>query len=179
MIFIASSFPFPKRAITELSLHNLIWPMTIITYCLIKIDNFSQKNIIYILLFNIQKLSRRIIKHTFFGEKGVLMKKVLSFIKCILPLILFFVTCIPLLQYSITEKTEFFSQVPDEILPILLFCLAILTVIAVYGVMIWLIVKTIKKQEMSTLAKVVWCICLYSFNIFVFPIYWFVYLRKE
>ena len=55
----------------------------------------------------------------------------------------------------------------------------ILAVIAVYGVMIWLIVKTIKKQEMSTLAKVVWCICLYSFNIFVFPIYWFVYLRKE
>lgn len=107
------------------------------------------------------------------------MKKVLSFILCILPLILFFVICIPLFQYSITGKTEFFSQVPDEIFPILLFWLSVLVVIAVYGVMIWLIVKTVKRQEMSTAVKAVWCLCLYWFNIFAFPVYWFVYIRKE
>lgn len=80
MIFIASSFPFPKRAITELSLHNLIWPMTIITYCLIKIDNFSQKNIIYILLFNIQKLSRRIIKtYILWRERSTYEKSIIIY----------------------------------------------------------------------------------------------------
>ena len=107
------------------------------------------------------------------------MKKVLSFILCISPFILFFGTCIPLLGISIAEEMGTMTEEPIMGVSLLLVVGAILAVIATYGVMIWLIVKTAKKQDMGTGEKVVWCVCFYFLNIFVFPVYWFVYIRKE
>lgn len=101
------------------------------------------------------------------------MKKVVSFILCILPFILFFAACIPALYFSISE------EMGSVMLGICVLVFAILAVIAVYGVMIWLIIKTVKKQGMTTETKVVWCICLYFLNIFAFPVYWFMNIRKE
>ena len=64
-------------------------------------------------------------------------------------------------------------------LAICVFLIAIIAVIVIFGVMIWLIVKTIKNKEFTTAKKVVWCICLYYLNIFAFPVYWFMHIRKE
>ena len=106
------------------------------------------------------------------------MKKALSFILCILPFILFFATCIPALYFSIVEEMGIITET-EKGFAIFVFLIAILAVIVIYGVMIWLIVKTIKNKDFTTAKKVVWCICLYYLNIFVFPVYWFMYIRME
>ena len=107
------------------------------------------------------------------------MKKVLSFILCILPFILFFGTTIPLLGVAMAEEM---GTMPEETLmgiSIVLLIGAVLAVVAVYGVMIWLIVKVVKNPNLTTAVKVVWSICFYFLNIFAFPVYWFVHIRKE
>ena len=107
------------------------------------------------------------------------MKKVLTCILCLLPFILFFGIIIPLFGISIAQELGTITEEAAESIAFILCIGAIVAVIAVYGVMIWLIVKTIRKKEFDTGVKVVWCICLYWFNIFAFPVYWFMYLRKE
>ena len=127
------------------------------------------------------ELKKRVLQtpNSILSMKGAHMKKVLSFILCILPFILFFGTCIPLLGISIAEEMGMMTEESIMGISILLLIGAILAVISVYGVMIWLIIKTVNKQDMSTTGKVVWCVCFYFLNIFVFPVYWFVYIRKE
>lgn len=107
------------------------------------------------------------------------MKKVGTFILCILPMILFFGTCIPL--YGVTMASEMGMMSDEALSGLALFLLigAILAVIAVYGVMIWQFVGVIKNKNVTNFQKVVWCLFLYFLNIFVFPVYWFVFLRKE
>lgn len=107
------------------------------------------------------------------------MKKVGTFILCILPLILLCGIGIPLLGVTLASEMD---MMPDEALgglALFLFVGAVVTVIAVYGVMIWQIVGVIKNKNVETFQKVVWCLFLYFLNVFVFPVYWFVFLRKE
>lgn len=107
------------------------------------------------------------------------MKKIGSFIMCILPFLLFFGTVIPIFVFMYLDMVNPGTMDAMEGLMIFLVFLSFVTVIDVYGVMIWLIIKTVKNQRLSGVAKVIWCLCLYFFNIFIFPVYWFVYLRKE
>ncbi len=44
---------------------------------------------------------------------------------------------------------------------------------------IWFIVLTCKRKDWDTSMKVIWCIMIYMLNIFVFPVYWFLYLRVD
>ncbi|MBQ9983457.1 MAG: hypothetical protein IJP29_02600 [Lachnospiraceae bacterium] len=53
------------------------------------------------------------------------------------------------------------------------------TVVAEFGVMIWLIVRTVKQTEWDTTCKVVWVICLLLFSAIIYPIYYFACIRKE
>ena len=77
---------------------------------------------------------------------------------------------IPLFGISIAQELGTITEEAAESIAFILCIGAIVAVIAVYGVMIWLIVKTIRKKEFDTGVKVVWCICLYWFNIFAFPL---------
>ncbi len=45
--------------------------------------------------------------------------------------------------------------------------------------MVIYMIKACKNPALSTGMKVLWCALLYCFNIFVFPIYWFMYIGKE
>ncbi len=106
------------------------------------------------------------------------MNKVLSCILCFLPGVLFWSSCVPLMGYVFAEDRGM-SIEPTGLFIILILLGSFLAVIAVYGVMIWLIIKTVKNPSLDTPLKVVWCICLYMFNMCMFPIYWFIYIRKE
>lgn len=107
------------------------------------------------------------------------MKKVLSFILCCLPLILFLVGVIFFIITTVSvEVGLIYESVADGWM--LLCCLIIfMAVIAVYGVMAWLMVKACKRKDFDSGKKVIWIVCLYMLNMFAYPVYWFKYIRKE
>jgi len=107
------------------------------------------------------------------------MKKGLSCLLCWLPLVLFCCSVIPLLFVSVMGEMGMMEESTMGILLIFIFFGAILSVVAVYGVMIWLIIKTVKNETLDVTAKVLWSIGLYCLNMLIFPVYWFMYIRKE
>lgn len=106
------------------------------------------------------------------------MNKVLSCVLCFLPGVLFAIALV-LMGICSMETGGTMDGSVGAIFIILMLLTAFLSVIAVYGVMIWLIIKTFKNSNITTGVKVVWTILLYSFNMLVFSIYWFVYIRNE
>ncbi len=107
------------------------------------------------------------------------MKKGLSCLLCWLPLVLFCCSYIPLIIVSIMGEMGIVEDSTLGLLMIFILFGVILSVVAVYGVMIWLIIKTVKNATLDTAAKVLWSIGLYALNMLIFPIYWFVLIRKE
>ena len=106
------------------------------------------------------------------------MKKALSCMLSFLPLVLIALSLILLLIFGIIfgegtltviQTIFMFFLVAMELIGVLLG----LTLIVVY------IIKACKNPNISTGMKVAWCFIIYSFNIFAFPIYWFLYIRKE
>ncbi|MBO5087733.1 MAG: hypothetical protein J6C01_03575 [Lachnospiraceae bacterium] len=107
------------------------------------------------------------------------MNKKLSCFLCWLPLVLMILVCGPLMFISIGMDA---GVIPEEVaVPILILLLlgSILFVVAVWGVMIWLIVKTVKNPTMDTGMKVAWGFGLYMLNVFAFPVYWFMHIKNE
>ena len=108
------------------------------------------------------------------------MNKILSCCLCVLPVLLYIVIVVPTviidigLELGTIEGSEMILA-----LLIILMVGAFIFVFATYGVMIWLIAKTVERDDMQLPIKAVWCGCLYYLNIFVFPVYWFIYIRKE
>lgn len=43
----------------------------------------------------------------------------------------------------------------------------------------WFIYMAIKNKQLDNNMKIVWCVLLYLLNIFVFPVFWFMVIRKE
>lgn len=107
------------------------------------------------------------------------MSKGLSCFLCWLPLVLYIVAVIPMCVVAVGSEMGMFADEMVLAVAILMLLVAILFVVATYGVMIWLIVKTVKNSQMEGAIKVVWCICLYFLNVLAFPAYWFIYIRKE
>lgn len=44
---------------------------------------------------------------------------------------------------------------------------------------IWFIIFACKKSEWPLEKKIIWAIVLYSFNMLVFPVFWWLYIREE
>lgn len=108
-----------------------------------------------------------------------IMNKKLSCFLCWMPLVLMFLVCGPLMFVSIGMDMGVISE--EVAVPLLLLLLlgSVLLVVAVFGVMIWLIIKTVKNPVMDTGTKVAWGFGLYMLNVFAFPVYWFMYIRNE
>lgn len=66
-----------------------------------------------------------------------------------------------------------------SILSILGFILVFAGVIADLVVMVYYGVLVCKRKDLEVGMKVLWCVLLYFFNILIFPICYFVVLRKE
>lgn len=105
------------------------------------------------------------------------MKKTFSCIMSILPLIGiilsvgFAVVCL--------FVAEGVMSTGEVIVAIFFLALTLLSVVGTFAVMIWFMVKACKNPNLSTGMKVLWCVLLYCFNVFVFPIFWLVVIRKE
>lgn len=106
------------------------------------------------------------------------MNKALSCILCFLPGVLFTIALVMIGMCSIATGGTMAGSV-SAIFIILMMLASLLSVIAVYAVMIWLMIKTFKNPNITGGVKVVWTIMLYALNMLVFPIYWFVYIRRE
>lgn len=105
------------------------------------------------------------------------MKKVLSCILSFLPLITLFGAVLGIFVFMLFT-TDPMSDV-EIFFAILMVAGAFVAVFLTYFVMIWYIVKICKRKDIQIAVKVIWCICLYYFNVFSFPVFWFMYIRNE
>ena len=105
------------------------------------------------------------------------MKKVVSCILSFLPGILLLISLMSVIYISLYMEGEIRGE--DMALAISMIVTSLLAVIACFGVMIFYAVKVYRNSQMSSGTKIVWYICLYFFNVFVFPVFWFMYIRKE
>ena len=107
------------------------------------------------------------------------MKKTVSGVLCFLPLVLFAFTMISyFLVTSCVDGSQEFEGVL-AVFAILVLVVELLMVILTYGVMIWLMIVSCKRTDFTTGNKIVWCIKLYFLHMFIFPVYWFRYMRKD
>ena len=106
------------------------------------------------------------------------MSKKLAAFLCWLPFVMMFLVFVPWIAVSIMMNTGVIAE--STAIPILLIIMLFIFVwvASVWGVMIWLIIRTVKNPIMSTGVKVAWGFGLYMLNVIAFPIYWFVVIRK-
>ncbi len=106
------------------------------------------------------------------------MKKGLSCILSFLPLVMIVLTFVVLFAMLMIfgEGTMTTGQ---TILMIGLLIFELIGVILTFVMMIWYMIKTYKNPEFTTGMKILWFALLYCFNLFAFPVYWFMYVRKE
>lgn len=106
------------------------------------------------------------------------MKKVLSCILSFLPLVMMALTFL-VFFIAILIFGEGTMSSGESVLMIGLILFELIGVALTYVIMIWYMIKTCKNPGFTTGTKVLWCLLLYFFNLFVFPVYWFLYIRKE
>lgn len=106
------------------------------------------------------------------------MNKVLSCILSFLPAVLIFSSLLAFFAcYMIFGEGTMTAF--ETILAFLIIGVEFIGVILTFVIMIWYIVKVFKNPELSTGMKILWCFLLYSFNLFIYPVFWFIYIRNE
>ncbi len=106
------------------------------------------------------------------------MKKVLSCILSFLPLLLIAFVIIAYIV-AVLVIGEGIMTTPEIIAMICLLAVAVVAVILTFVLMIWYMIKACKNPDLSTGMKVLWCALLYCFNLLIYPVFWFMYIRKE
>ncbi len=106
------------------------------------------------------------------------MKKVVSCCLSFVPVVMIVLTFVVLLLAMLIFGEGTMST-GEVILMIGLLLFELIGVVMTFVMMIWYMIKTCKNPEFSTGIKVLWCALLYCFNMFIFPVYWFMYVRKE
>ncbi len=106
------------------------------------------------------------------------MKKALSCILSFLPLVMIVTTFIVLLACMIIFGEGTMST-GETILAMGLIIFELIGVALTFFMIVWYMIKTCKKPEFSIGMKILWCALLYCFNMIAFPVYWFLYVRKE
>lgn len=99
------------------------------------------------------------------------MNKVVTGILAIAPCIMFVIYMIMLMRVD-PENMR-----PDN-MGIICILFAVIGILALIDTVLF-IVYDCKQTHWSTEKRVAWGIALYSFNIFVFPVFWWLYMRKE
>lgn len=107
------------------------------------------------------------------------MNKALSCFLSFLPAILVFGTLILFAVFGIVAGMEGTMGAGETIFMIFLLVFEFIGVILALVMIVWYMIKACKNPNLSTGMKVVWCFLIYSFNLFIFPVYWFIYIRKE
>ena len=109
------------------------------------------------------------------------MKKVLTCFLSLIPLLSYvgiFILMIPfcfLVEYIDPNMDYVISYIFLAVLAIYL----LLMIASVYAVMIRDIILICRNKEVKTETKIIWCIAFYFFNMFSFPVFWFMIERKK
>lgn len=107
------------------------------------------------------------------------MNKTLSAILSFAPLVLLIIACAGLFITSFALGMDNELVGGALVAMILILICEIVAVIATFGMMIWYIIKTCKNPNFTSGEKVLWVILLYMLNVFVFPVYWFMFVKNE
>lgn len=105
------------------------------------------------------------------------MKKTLSCIASFLPIIGVILSVTGIIVWAIWAGEELSTI--ENVVAILLLVFTFATVIFAFVLNVWYIIKTWKNAYLSAGMKILWTALLYCCNIFVFPIFWFMYVRHE
>ena len=105
------------------------------------------------------------------------MSKKSSFVLCWAPLVTLFLWFIPVLIEAYKEGHV--QGYESSGIVGLCFIAMILWFFLTFGVMIWLMIKAAKRNDIDGGIKAMWIAFFYIFNIFVYPVYWFKYIRHE
>lgn len=106
------------------------------------------------------------------------MKKVVSCCLSFVPAVMIFLTFVVLLL-AMMFLDEGPMNTGEVILMFGFLLFDLIGVVMTFVMMIWYMIKTCKNPEFSTGMKILWCALLYCFNLIAFPVYWFMYVRKE
>lgn len=106
------------------------------------------------------------------------MKKALS---CILSFMPFFLTMIPLVIMMILVAIYGDKQLhgAEAVLAFSLLGAVIIGVVLTFVLMVWYMIRTWKDFYLSTGMKILWTALLYCCNIFVYPVFWFMYISRD
>lgn len=107
------------------------------------------------------------------------MKKVLTCILSIIPMIATVIMGLAMAVLGIASEEGLLYGSTEDVAVLLMLVFMILYLIAMFGIMIYFIVISCKNPMLPTGMKVLWCFLHYQFNVFAFPVYWFLYIRKE
>lgn len=107
------------------------------------------------------------------------MNKTLSGILAFVPLAAMSSLLVAMIYMGINFGDAAYLTSAERVLLILTFIYMLACTALSFGFVAYYIVKTIRNPQLSTGMKVLWCFMHYQFNAFVFPIYWFLYIRHE
>ncbi len=107
------------------------------------------------------------------------MKKVLTFVLAVMPLPLSFVYLVACVFMAIADENGWFAGIMEDVYILLLLGFTLVLVAITIAAMTYFIVKACKNPKLTGGMKAIWCVLLYQLNVFVFPVYWFLYLRKD
>ncbi len=106
------------------------------------------------------------------------MNKVLSCFLCFAPIVLLVMYVGLLLFYMMFAMGGAPTGLVMGIL-IGIMILIVLYIVALYGVMIWLSVRTCKSSTIEGGMKAAWVVMFIFVNVLIYPVYWFVQIRQE
>lgn len=107
------------------------------------------------------------------------MNKVLSCILSFMPAVLVFGALLMFFVFYLIAGDESTMTAAETIIAFLILGIEFIGVILTFVLMVWYMVKACKNPYLSTGMKVLWCFLLYFFNLFIYPVFWFIYIRKE
>lgn len=108
------------------------------------------------------------------------MKKVLSCILSFVPLVMYVALILLTIPVAIFAGAEVQgTEIVVLVAVIFVVVLSILFTVSTFGVMIYFIVLTVRSQNLDSSMKIMWCVLLYFLNVYFFPVYWFVYIRRD
>ena len=105
------------------------------------------------------------------------MKKTIMGILSIAPIVLLALTFLMMIGGMVMTETA--SEDTGIVIVILSTVVAFVSVILTWVDIIWFIIIACKKPGWNTENKVIWGLLLYFFNVFVFPVFWWKYIRND
>lgn len=105
------------------------------------------------------------------------MKKVLSCIMSIVPMIFVFAgTMIISIASFVGNNVDIDTGL---VMMIIGFVLMVLYLLLCWVDIAWFMYMMVKNPKIDSQMKIIWGILLVVLNIYTFPVYWFIYIRKE